>query len=228
MARISLRSTSRNEPYVRGATVSPSPNRNFLFKCARWSNLAQLLPFYGDFRGTATPAILYLNRRGEAVGFDHFDSPTAPHAVMVGTSGSGKSFAINHLVCQVLPLGAAVVILDRWASYDSLCALWGGRYVTLDLDHPVCFNPFLGPLDRTHRAFLVALLAEMASGGATEETVTREERAVLAEALLVLARQASSQQEVYLHDLVAVLRDADLGHGRIRRAAGPQAHAVLW
>jgi type IV secretory pathway VirB4 component len=141
------------------------------------------------------------------VGFDHFDSPTAPHAVVVGTSGSGKSFAINHLVCQVLPLGAAVVLLDRWASYDTLCALCGGRYVTLDFDHPVCFNPFLGPLDRTHRAFLVALLAEMASGGAAEETVTREERAVLAEALLVLARQGSSPQEVSLHDLVTVLRD---------------------
>ena len=36
------------------------------------ANLAQLLPLYGAFGGTPTPAILYLNRRGEAVGFDPF------------------------------------------------------------------------------------------------------------------------------------------------------------
>ena len=78
------------------------PEERFLRRARRLPapNLAQLLPLYGDFRGTATPALLYLNRRGEAVGFDHFDSPTAPHAVVVGTSGSGKSFAINHLVCR--------------------------------------------------------------------------------------------------------------------------------
>jgi type IV secretory pathway VirB4 component len=145
--------------------------------------------------------------------------------VVVGTSGSGKSFAINHLVLHVLPLGAAVVILDRWASYDTLCALCGGRYVTLDFDQPVCFNPFLGPLDRTHRAFLVALLAEMASGGTAEETVTREERAVLAEALLALARPSPAGTEVTLRDLVTVLRTptwdtTGLG-ARLARKLGP-------
>jgi hypothetical protein len=205
--------TYPEERFLRRARRLPSPN------------LAHLLPLYGDFRGTATPAVLYLNRRGEAVGVDLFDSPTAPHAVVVGASGSGKSFAINQLVLQVLPLGAAVVILDRWASYDTLCALCGGRYVAVDFDHPVCVNPFLGPLDRAHRAFLGALLAEMASGGAAEEMVTREERAVLAEALLVLARQAPHDAEVCLRDLVAILRDptwdaTGLG-ARLARKLGP-------
>ena len=91
------------------------------------ANLAQLLPLYGAFRGTATPAMLFLNRRGEAVGFDPFDSATAPHALVMGTSGSGKSFAMAHLVQQVLPLGASVVILDRLPSYETLCAAWDGH-----------------------------------------------------------------------------------------------------
>ena len=118
------------ERFLRRARRLPSPN------------LAQLLPRYGAFRGTATPAMLYLNRRGETVYFDPFDSPTAPHGIVVGTSGSGKSFLINHLVQQVLPLGAAVVILDRWASYEQLCTVHGGRYVALDYNHPSCVNPF--------------------------------------------------------------------------------------
>ena len=78
------------------------------------ANLAQLLPLYGGFRGTTTASMLYLNRRGEAVGFDPFDSPTAPHMLWSwAPRARAKSFAMAHLVQQVLPLGAPVVILDR-------------------------------------------------------------------------------------------------------------------
>ncbi|MGE3540224.1 MAG: TraC family protein [Candidatus Tectimicrobiota bacterium] len=196
--------TYPQERFVRRARRLPSPN------------LAQLLPLYGGLRGTPTPAVLYLSRQGEAVPFDHFDLPTAPHMVVFGASGSGKSFAINHLVQQVLPLGAAVVILDRWASYDTLCAVTGGRYVALDFDTPVCFNPFVGPLDRGHRAFLVAVLAEMASGGSAAAPVSREERAVLAEALAVFAEGWDRQQEPQLGAFVEqVLRDPPFDDARL-------------
>jgi hypothetical protein len=203
------------ERFLRRARRLPSPN------------LAHLLPLYGSFRGTATPAILYLNRRGEPAHFDPFDSPTAPHGVVVGTSGSGKSFLINHLVQQVLPLGAAVVILDRWASYEQLCTIQGGRYVALDFDHPICFNPFLGPLDRGHRAFLGALLAEMASGG--EEPLAREERGVLADTLGAFAQHHPPGQEAQLRQFVTHLRtlpeadDAALLGRRLARKLGPYA-----
>jgi hypothetical protein len=201
------------ERFLRRAHRLPSPN------------LAQLLPLYGTFRGTATPAMLYLNRRGETVHFDPFDSPTAPHGVVIGTSGSGKSFLINHLVQQVLPLGAAVVILDRWASYEQLCTVHGGRYVALEYNQPICVNPFLGPLDRGHRAFLGALLAEMASGG--DESLSREERGVLADTLATFAQQHPPQQEARLGDFVTHLRalpatdDARSLGLRLARKLGP-------
>src|SRR3989442_13313817 len=85
--------------------------------------------------------------------------------VITGTSGSGKSFTVAHLANQVLPLGAAMVILDRLPSYQELCTAWNGQYLAMDFNQPICFNPFYGPLDQSHRAFLVASLAEMASGG---------------------------------------------------------------
>jgi conjugal transfer ATP-binding protein TraC len=149
------------------------------------ANLAQLLPLYGGFRGTTTASLLYLNQRGEAVGFDPFDSPTAPHMLVTGTSGSGKSFLMAHLVQQVLPLGAQVVILDRLPSYQDVCAAWDGQYVAMDFNAPVCFNPFYGPLDKAHVAFLTASLAEMASGGV--ERLTREALGVLADAVAYFA-----------------------------------------
>ena len=122
------------------------PKETYLRRARRLpgANLAQLLPLYGGFRGTTTASILYLNQRGEAVSFDPFDSPTAPHMLVTGTSGSGKSFLMAHLVQQVLPLGAQVVILDRLPSYQELCAVWQGQYVAMDFNAPVCFNPFYG------------------------------------------------------------------------------------
>ncbi len=163
------------------------PQERFLRRARRLpgANLAQLLPLYGGFRGTKTASVLYLNQRGETVGFDPFDSPTAPHMLVTGTSGSGKSFTMAHLVQQVLPLGASVVILDRLPSYQDLCAAWNGKYLPMNFNDPVCFNPFYGPLDQTHRAFLLASLAEMASGGV--ETLSREALAVLGDALACFA-----------------------------------------
>jgi conjugal transfer ATP-binding protein TraC len=163
------------------------PKETYLRRARRLpgANLAQLLPLYGGFRGTTTASLLYLNQRGEAVGFDPFDSPTAPHMLVTGTSGSGKSFLMAHLVQQVLPLGAQVVILDRLPSYQELCTAWEGHYVAMDFNAPICFNPFYGPLDKAHVAFLTASLAEMASGGV--ERLTREALGVLADAVAFFA-----------------------------------------
>ena len=121
------------------------PKETYLRRARRLpgANLAQLLPLYGGFRGTTTASILYLNQRGEAVSFDPFDSPTAPHMLVTGTSGSGKSFLMAHLVQQVLPLGAQVVILDRLPSYQELCAVWEGQYVAMDFNAPRLFQPLL-------------------------------------------------------------------------------------
>jgi hypothetical protein len=150
------------------------------------ANLAHLVPLYGGLRGSATPTLLYLNQRGETVGFDLFDNLTNPHALITGMSGGGKSYTVAHMVNQVLPLGASVVILDRLPSYKTLCAAWDGQYIELDFNAPVCFNPFYGPLDNEHVAFLTAVLAEFTSGGV--ERLNREGLNVLADALAYFAQ----------------------------------------
>ena len=170
-------------------------------------NAAHLLPLYGGFRGTTTPAALYLNRRGETVLCDHFDFPTAPHALVTGTSGAGKSFFVNHFVQQVLPLGASVVIFDRLASYEGLCAVHGGRYITVDFDHPICSNPFVGPFDASHRAFLARLLTAMASQD--EDHISVEERGIFAEALGIFAQHRPYDREPTLSDFIPLLRDTN-------------------
>lgn len=168
------------------------PKEQMLRRSRRISSLAaaHLLPLYGDFTGTGTAAQFYVNRRGEAVTCDFFDSTTTAHTIVAGKSRSGKSFLANHLIKQVLPLGASVVILDRWASYDMTCEVFEGEYVDVDLDAPICFNPFAGDLGRSHRTFLLALIDQMVSGTSGKDAggMGTEEKAVVSKALSAFAK----------------------------------------
>ena len=199
------------------------PRDQFLRRSRRIPSLsaAHLLPVYGDFRGTRTPVQLYINRRGEPVTCDFFDSSTAPHTIVSGKSRSGKSFLVNHLIQQTLPLGATTVILDRWASYDTTCEVYKGTYVEIDLDTPVCFNPFAGDLGSAHRTFLLALIDQMASGvsGADAVGLGQIEKAVCSQALAAFAERHASERpgdEPLFRDFHALLKKPpfeDDGHG---------------
>ena len=116
-------------------------------------NLADLLPLYGGFAGTRTATQLLLSRRGELVPFDPWDSETAPHMLVTGKTGAGKSFLVSDLILQQLRQGAAVFVLDKGDSYRRLAECLGGRYVRLSADTPICINPFAGPGDAEHQAF---------------------------------------------------------------------------
>ena len=198
---------------------------------------AHLLPLYGDYTGSATPAQLYTNARGEAVCVDFFDRPL-PHTIVAGMSRSGKSFLVNHLIQQVLPLGASVCILDRWASYDTTTEVYKGEYVAVDLKNPICFNPFAGDLDDEHRTFLVALIDQMASGvsGRGSEGFGQQEKAVCDTALQAFAEwQVENRpgEEPVLRDFYNLLReppfeDEGIGRGialRLAQYVGKGAYA---
>ena len=189
------------------------PRDRMLRRSRRISSLAaaHLLPLYGDYTGSETPVQLYVNRRGEPVTCDLFDATTAAHTIVAGKSRSGKSFLVNHLIQQVLPLGSSVVILDRWASYDTTCEVYKGEYVEIDLDRPVCFNPFAGDLGSGHRTFLMALIDQMASGVSGQDAagLGQIDKAVCSQALQTFAEwhhQEKPGQEPLLKDFCDLLR----------------------
>ena len=172
---------------------------------------AHLLPLYGDYTGSETPAQLYINPRGEAVCVDFFDR-ALPHTIVAGMSRSGKSFLVNHLIQQALPLGASVCILDRWASYDTITEVYRGEYVVINLDQPLCFNPFKGDLGQEHKTFLVALLDQMASGVSGRDAVGfgQEQKSVCSLALQAFAEWQEENrpgEEPVLGDFCELLRD---------------------
>ena len=78
------------------------------------------------------------SRAGELWGLDaHRATPVCvdrrassnPHLVVLGGSGSGKSFWIKHLLTQELLGGGRVAVLDPQGEYEPWCQAVGGRFV---------------------------------------------------------------------------------------------------
>lgn len=68
--------------------------------------------------------------------------------IIIGPSGSGKSFLTNHLVNSFLRTGSHMVVVDVGGSYKRLCKLRKGKYIEYDDKNPLSFNPFFLSEDR--------------------------------------------------------------------------------
>ena len=92
---------------------------------------------------------------GEPIHVDISDLPmktgliTNRNKFVLGGSGSGKSFFMNHMIRQYYEQGAHVVLVDTGNSYQGLCNLINrktngqdGIYFTYTEESPISFNPF--------------------------------------------------------------------------------------
>ena len=68
---------------------------------------------------------------------------------ILGGSGSGKSFVLNHLTRQYWEQGTHIILIDTGNSYQGLCEMIhrktkgeDGIYFTYTEEHPISFNPF--------------------------------------------------------------------------------------
>lgn len=67
---------------------------------------------------------------------------TNRNKMIIGPSGSGKSFTTNHFVNSYLDYNTHMVIVDVGDSYQRLCELRGGKYLKFTESSPISFNPF--------------------------------------------------------------------------------------
>ena len=61
---------------------------------------------------------------------------------VLGPSGSGKSFFMNTVMRQFFEQDTDVVIVDVGNSYQVLCQVKGGVYISYTKEHPISMNPF--------------------------------------------------------------------------------------
>lgn len=110
-----------------------------------------------NYRSSLSPFGLKMSDRisGKPLHVDISDLPmkkgitTNRNKFVLGGSGSGKSFFMNHLVRQYYEQNTHIVLIDTGNSYQGLCSLIhqksggeDGIYFTYTDEHPIAFNPF--------------------------------------------------------------------------------------
>ena len=122
--------------------------------------IEQALCFFTEetnYRSSPSPFGIKMCDRvsGRPIHLDISDLPmkkgmiTNRNKFVLGPSGSGKSFFMNHLVRQYYEQGAHVVLVDTGNSYQGLCEMIrrktkdkDGIYYTYTEKSPISFNPF--------------------------------------------------------------------------------------
>ena len=178
-------------------------NQLELFRCALPGNASELKA-YDRFQTTSDAAICMLfkesllkdeesgfqiyfsDRQGIPVAIDTSDMPINTNRMnnrnkfVLGPSGSGKSFFMNHLIRQYALQDTDVILVDTGHSYSGLCAYYGGRYITYSEESPITMNPFRiseEEFTEEKREFLKSLVSLLWKGAAG--TVSQIEDSVL-------------------------------------------------
>ena len=122
-------------------------------------------PVIAEWKGTGTPLLMLLGRRGQIMHIDPFDNKKGNFNVAVAAaSGAGKSFFTQEMVSSLLGTGGRVWVIDSGRSYERLCRLVGGTYLEFSEGTRINLNPFTGIRDIAEETpMLKAVLAQMAA-----------------------------------------------------------------
>ncbi len=138
----------------------------------------------------------FCDRQGVPLGIDPFYNIIAtqrcPNAnkVVLGPSGSGKSFFMNEYVRQIYRNGIEVVLVDTGHSYLGLCEYYGGKYITYTDANPITMNPFRiakEEYNEEKREFLKSLVTLLWKG--TEASLTQVEDTLVSNTINEYYRQ---------------------------------------
>ncbi len=155
------------------------------------SNAGQFINISNFNRGYHK-GVVVKNRNNEPVLFDYFDPRlNSWNAIIIGPTGTGKSYLMQAMLLQLLEQGVKVFGLDvggvgnTGGSYKKMITLLKGRYVELNVDRPIPLNPFalIGDNFDTKkqlflRAFIEKLILER-----EEKSISKVEQAFISKVL---------------------------------------------
>ncbi len=106
-------------------------------------HLADFLPFFSEFKGSGSAQCLFFNTTQGLASYDPFSEElTAFNTVVVGASGSGKSFTINQIINQYSKNDPVEIFIDIGGSYKRQVILKNGEYINLGLKEKFTINLF--------------------------------------------------------------------------------------
>jgi len=142
---------------------------------------------------------------GKPVHVDISDEPWARGLItnraklLIGPSGSGKSFAVNHMMRSYYEQGAHCILVDIGHSYKGLCELVGGYYFTYSEEDPIKFNPFYlsdgDQMDTEKKESIKTLL--LALWKKDDEPYRRSEYVAISNALKLYYEHLESRSDIF-------------------------------
>ena len=173
--------------------------------------LAGMLPLSGTWRGSREKKMLFETPLGELSGLDPFDDDLpAKHGLILGTTGSGKSFTTNYILSNFMTPSKDnhVVVIDVGGSYRKLAHNFSGEYLEVSLSEDFGFNPFParnviapnGEFDDEAVAYLSLLISRMCMESGASVSV--HHKSFLEKAIKTAYER---KEQVLLSDVRAVL-----------------------
>jgi len=175
--------------------------QNYRWLLMSGDNAACYLNCATNYR-TANHGELLSDRYGNPVLVNLFDTDlNNQNSVVVGPTGSGKSFTMGYFMLQRYEAGRRQIIIDVGGTYLSLMTALGGRYYQYDPQKPIKFNPFGIPVDGAGQYvpdgdkinFLSTLLAIIWKG--YKRPVRQAERSVLVRLIPMYYEWYNARQE---------------------------------
>ncbi len=106
-------------------------------------HIADFLPFFSDFRGSGRGECIFFSKSQGLITYDPFlNDLSAYNAIVVGCSGSGKSFTVNQIINQYSKNSPIEIYIDVGGSYRRQTLLKGGEYIDLGLKEKFTINLF--------------------------------------------------------------------------------------
>ncbi|GAB3170605.1 TraG family conjugative transposon ATPase [Telluribacter humicola] len=175
--------------------------QNYRWLLMSGDNAACYLNCATNYR-TANQGELLADRYGNPVLVNLFNTDlNNQNSVVVGPTGSGKSFTMGYFMLQRYEAGHRQIIIDVGGTYLSLMTALGGRYYQYDPQKPIKFNPFSIQMDTEGNYlpdgdkinFLSTLLAIIWKG--YKRPVRQAERSVLVRLIPIYYEWYNAQSE---------------------------------
>lgn len=122
---------------------------------------------FQSYAGRDTMGLVLCNRYKQPVFLNFWNvALDNKNKLIIGPSGSGKSFTVNSFISQHFHEGDDVIIIDIGGSYKGLFGILNGKYYEYNPSNPLTFNPFLiqwnegrAELLKEKLSFLVSLIS---------------------------------------------------------------------
>lgn len=106
-------------------------------------NTIHLAPLVAEGKGTGTPTMVFVGRRGQLTTLDFFDNRNGgKNVAIVGGVGAGKSTLLQEIAAAYRSRDAKVRVFETGRSFERLTERVGGQFVRFTHEARICINPF--------------------------------------------------------------------------------------